>query len=125
LPTRIRSPLQVIAQNDTFFAVYDEFPVSKGHTLIIPKRHVESFFDITREELEDFFNLLKKVKELLDEKFNPDGYNVGVNEGYAAGKTIDHLHVHPIPRYKGDVENPVGGVRNVIPGKGDYRKFLK
>ena len=118
-------PHKIIAQNNTFFAIYDEFPVSDGHVLIIPKRHVESIFDITREELEDLFDLIRKVRELVDRKYSPDGYNIGVNEGYAAGKTIDHLHIHLIPRYIGDVENPVGGVRNVIPGKGDYTRLVK
>lgn len=117
------SPHKIIAQNNTFFAIYDEFPVSRGHALLIPKRHVESFFDITKEELDDLFELIKKVKEIVDKEFNPDGYNIGVNEGRAAGKTIDHLHIHLIPRYEGDVENPVGGVRNVIPGKSDYMKL--
>lgn len=119
------SSRKIIAQNNTFFAIYDEFPVSDGHVLLIPKRHVESFFDITKKELDDLFELIKKVREIVDRKFNPDGYNIGINEGRAAGRTIDHLHIHVIPRYKGDVENPVGGVRNVIPGKGDYLKLAE
>jgi len=121
----INSPHKIIKQNNTFFAIYDEFPVSDGHVLLIPKRHVESFFDITKDEQDDFFELIKNVKEIVDRKFNPDGYNIGINEGRAAGRTIDHLHIHLIPRYKGDVEDPVGGVRNVIPGKGDYLRLAR
>jgi diadenosine tetraphosphate (Ap4A) HIT family hydrolase len=111
-----------ITENETFFAVYDGHPVTKGHCLLIPKEHVESFFDLSEKQVKDFYELVKKMKENIQRKFNPDGFNIGINEGKAAGRTVDHLHIHLIPRYKGDVENPIGGVRNVIPGRGDYTK---
>jgi diadenosine tetraphosphate (Ap4A) HIT family hydrolase len=87
---------------------------------IIPKRHVNSFFELSNEEIIAAYDLLKKAKKLLDKKFSPDAYNIGVNDGKAAGQTIFHLHIHLIPRYFGDVSDPVGGVRNVIPEKGNY-----
>ena len=102
-----------IAENELAFAIYDNFPVNKGHVLIIPKRHFASFFDATQEEIQAFYSLTNKIKELLDEEFKPDGYNIGINIGVVAGQTIFHLHIHIIPRYKGDVENPRGGIRKL------------
>jgi diadenosine tetraphosphate (Ap4A) HIT family hydrolase len=102
-----------IAENELIFAIYDVFPVNEGHALIIPKRHFESFFDATEEEVNAIYRLIHEVKIINDKKYKPDGYNVGVNIGYDAGQTIMHLHVHLIPRYKGDVENPKGGVRKL------------
>ena len=116
---------QRFAENKLFFARFDDFPVSKGHCEIIPKAHIISFFDLTGEQVLSLYELLEKIKEILGEKFNPDGYNVGINEGKAAGRTQDHLHVQIIPRYEGDVENPRGGIRNIIPNKGDYKKEMK
>jgi len=109
-------------ENDLFYARWDNFPVSRGHAEIVPHRHVESFFELTEEECEAMFELLKSMKEVIQVRYRPDGFNIGINEGRAAGRTIDHLHIHLIPRYVGDVENPVGGIRNIIPGKGDYLK---
>jgi diadenosine tetraphosphate (Ap4A) HIT family hydrolase len=109
-------------ETDLFYARWDNFPVSPGHAEIVPKRHIESIFDLNEEEREEMFELLRSMKEVIQIRHRPDGFNVGVNEGRAAGRTIDHLHVHLIPRYVGDVEDPVGGVRNIIPGKGDYLK---
>ena len=100
-----------IAENTYGFAIYDEFPVNKGHALIIPKRHFESYFDATHEEITGLYALMNDVKEIIDDEFSPDGYNVGVNVGEWGGQTIMHLHMHMIPRYKGDVENPRGGIR--------------
>lgn len=111
---------QIFLENDYFCAWWDEHPVTNGHSILISKKHVESFFELNEKELTNMFDLIKKVKQITDEKFHPDGYNIGINEGEAAGRTIHHLHVHIIPRYKDDVKNPRGGVRNVIPGKGDY-----
>lgn len=102
-----------IAENALAFAIYDNFPVNKGHTLIIPKRHFSSFFEATEEEVLAIYNLIHKAKEIIDKKYNPTGYNVGINIGEDAGQTIMHLHLHIIPRYKGDVENPKGGVRKL------------
>lgn len=112
--------LNIIAENNSAFAIYDSYAISKGHSLIIPKRHYPNYFDASVEEQIAMFELVNQVKIILDELFNPDGYNIGVNINEAAGQTISHVHIHLIPRYEGDVENPRGGIRNVIPGKGDY-----
>jgi len=109
-----------VMENELAFAIFDSHPVSRGHTLVIPKRHYQSIFDSTTEELLAIFSLLKGTKEYLDGEYNPDGYNVGVNTGRAAGQSIMHAHVHVIPRYSGDHERPKGGVRGVIKGKQGY-----
>jgi len=107
-----------------FYAKPDSFPVSRGHTLIIPKRHVITFFELDDAERLEFFCILLEVRQRIDRMFGPDGYNIGVNVGSAAGQTIEHVHIHVIPRYTGDVGNPEGGVRAVIPGKGPYRESM-
>jgi len=99
---------------------YDIFPVSKGHTLIVSKRHMANYFDLTKGEVESMQQMLTRVKKILDVKFHPDGYNIGVNVNEAAGQSVLHVHMHLIPRYKGDVENPRDGVRGVIPEKQNY-----
>lgn len=104
---------KVIAENYLALAFYDAYPVNEGHVLIIPKRHVETYFDATWDEKNAISLLLAEVKEKLDERFHPNGYNIGVNVGVAAGQTIFHLHVHLIPRYAGDVLDPRGGVRKI------------
>jgi len=106
-----------ILNNELAYARFDPFPVNPGHVLIIPFRHVADFFEITPEERLAMLMLLDNAKALLDEQFHPDGYNLGVNVGQAAGQTISHVHLHLIPRYRGDVENPRGGVRGVIPSQ--------
>ena len=106
-------PEDIIHENEFAIAIYDKFPVNRGHALIIPKRHEPSFFAITSEERDALFVLLERAKEELDRMHKPDGYNIGINCGEAAGQTIFHLHVHLIPRYGGDVEKPRGGVRNI------------
>ena len=98
----------------------DKYPVTPGHMLIIPVRHEPDFLAIRFEELEAIWTLVVEAKALLDGKFRPDGYNLGVNAGEVAGQTIAHAHLHLIPRYRGDVENPRGGVRGVIPAKQQY-----
>lgn len=100
----------------------DTFPLSPGHMLVIPRRHVASLFDTTNEERLAMLELLDHAKAVLEKKHQPDGYNIGINDGAAAGQSIPHLHVHVIPRYAGDVENPRGGVRWVIPEKAPYWK---
>src|SRR3989344_1266798 len=107
---------KLIVDSDFAVARWDEFPVSKGHALIIPRKHVVSFFDLKNEELLELFSLLYKAKEIIQKEYQPDGFNIGVNDGEAAGRTIHHLHIHLIPRYKGDAEKPRGGIRNIIPG---------
>lgn len=110
----------ILIENNFCYARFDNFPVSLGHIEIVPKKHVISFFDLNNDELNQMYSLLKQVKEIIQEKHNPDGYNIGINEGEEAGRSINHLHIHLIPRYKNDIENPRGGVRNVIPEKGYY-----
>lgn len=95
-------------------------PVSPGHTLVIPRRHVASLSDLTAEEAGAIWSLLAGARSVLDSEFRPDGYNVGVNDGRAAGQTVMHLHVHLIPRYEGDRADPRGGVRWIFPDKADY-----
>jgi len=112
--------IEIISENKLAFASFDIYAVSPGHCLVITKRHIENFFDTTKEEVEALFSLANETKVILDQRFNPGGYNVGINIGDVAGQTIPHVHIHLIPRYKGDVQNPRGGVRNVIPGKGNY-----
>ena len=114
------APGEVVLENNLCYARYDRFPASPGHLLIIPFRHVASFFDATEGEQTALLDLVREAKAFLDEELHPDGYNIGVNVGTAAGQTVMHLHVHVIPRYAGDVEDPRGGVRGAIPGKRVY-----
>jgi diadenosine tetraphosphate (Ap4A) HIT family hydrolase len=109
-----------VLENDLAIAFYDKYPVNKGHLLIIPKRHIEQYFDLTDQERSAIDSLLLEGKRLLDEQYQPDGYNIGINCGEAAGQTIFHVHVHLIPRFRGDMEDPRGGVRGVIPEKRIY-----
>ena len=110
----------ILYENELAFAIYDNYPVTEGHALVIPKRHFASFFAASEEEIIAINQALKSTRELLDKRFRPDGYNLGVNQGEAAGQSVMHLHVHLIPRHFGDVVRPRGGVRSVIPGKQDY-----
>ena len=111
---------RIVEENQLASWIYDGFPVSKGHSLIIPKRHLGSFFDINLEERLAMLELLDKAKAAIDKDLKPDGFNIGINNGPAAGQTVPHLHLHLIPRYAGDVEDARGGVRWVIPDKADY-----
>jgi diadenosine tetraphosphate (Ap4A) HIT family hydrolase len=106
--------------NSLAYARCDAHPVTPGHLLIIPFRHVANYFDTTHEERVALLQLLDEAKALLDESLAPAGYNIGVNVGDVAGQTISHVHMHLIPRYHGDTENPRGGVRGVIPSKQSY-----
>jgi len=109
-----------LLSNRLAYARYDKFPVTRGHFLILPYRHVADFFEVTLEERQAMLSLVDEAKALLDRGFRPDGYNLGVNVGAAAGQTVFHVHLHLIPRYQGDVENPLGGVRGVIPARQHY-----
>ena len=111
---------RIVYQDDTWIAVYDNYPVSEGHVLLIPKRHVETFFNLNMVEFGSLGVTIGIIKMILDKKFHPDGYNIGANCGEVAGQTVMHCHIHIIPRYKGDMENPRGGVRGVIPEKQKY-----
>ena len=117
---RLARRVEIICETATCVAFYDGYPVSPGHALIIPKRHVVSYFDLTNHEREAMNVTLQYVKRKIDERFHPDGYNVGINVGEYAGQSVFHCHMHLIPRYKGDVSNPKGGVRGVIPNKQNY-----
>ena len=111
---------RVVAEDDLVAVIRDAYPVSNGHTLIIPKRHVANGFDLFQMEWSAIREALVRSREELDRLHKPDGYNIGINVGEAAGQTVFHVHVHLIPRYRGDVDLPRGGVRNVIPGAGNY-----
>ena len=117
---KVESEREIIASSLLSVAFYDGFPVSPGHALIIPKRHVSSFFDLSKEERQDLLNLADSVKRILEERYHPDGYNIGINVGEAAGQSIFHVHMHLIPHYQGNVPSPRGGVRGVIPTKQNY-----
>lgn len=117
---RLSRKVEVICETATCVAFYDGYPVSPGHALIVPKRHVASYFDLTNHEREAMNVMLQFVKRVLDRSFHPDGYNIGINVNEAAGQSVFHVHMHLIPRYKGDVAHPKGGVRGVIPQKQSY-----
>ncbi len=114
------SDIELVAESAHAVAFYDRYPVSNGHALVIPRRHETDLFDLDPGERTDAWALLDTARELLLERFNPDGFNIGVNTNEAAGQTINHAHIHLIPRYQGDVEDPRGGIRWVIPEKAPY-----
>jgi diadenosine tetraphosphate (Ap4A) HIT family hydrolase len=111
---------KVIQDNHHALAIYDGFPVCPGHALIILKRHVASFFELTAEEQTAMLFLLTDMQQILQKERNPDGFNIGINDGAAAGQTVMHLHIHLIPRYAGDLSDPRGGVRWIFPDKAKY-----
>ena len=111
---------RIIARNGSGVVIRDGFPVSPGHILIISNRHLGSFFDLTSDERQDLLMLLDAAKAGIEREFKPQGYNIGINDGPAAGQTVPHLHIHLIPRYQGDRPDPRGGVRWIIPEKADY-----
>ena len=111
-------------ENELAYASYDSYPVSEHHCLIIPKRHIKDYFDLTNEELLACNNLIKIVKnEIINKDKTVTGFNLGTNIGKVSGQSIYHCHFHLIPRREGDVENPQGGVRSVIPGKQHYKRI--
>ena len=111
---------EILARNESAIAVFDTYPVSPGHALVLPLRHVATIWDLSSAENDDCFRLVRAVQPILAARFSPDGFNVGANCGEAAGQSVWHAHIHVIPRYKGDTPNPRGGVRHVIPLKGNY-----
>ena len=114
---------EVQAENDYAYVINDEFPITEMHALIIPKRHVKTYFELNTDELGACHDLLNSMRSgILDEDSSVEGFNIGMNNGTVAGQTVDHCHIHLIPRREGDVINATGGVRNLIPGMGDYLK---
>jgi diadenosine tetraphosphate (Ap4A) HIT family hydrolase len=111
---------RITLENDCAVAIPDAFPVAEGHMLVVPKRHVASLFDLPDEEQAALWRLVAQVRGKLATELRPDGFNVGVNDGPAAGQTVPHAHVHIIPRWAGDVPDPRGGVRWVVPAKAQY-----
>lgn len=113
---------QIVCSNDHALAFYDGFPVTPGHTLVVPRRHFRSFFEATEAERAALFDLVAQMRDLLLAQRAPDGFNIGINDGACAGQTVMHLHIHLIPRYAGDTEDPRGGVRWIMPVKAPYWK---
>jgi len=111
---------EILAQNAHALAFFDSYPVSRGHALVVPRRHAVTLFELSDEEYAACFGLVLPLKDLLLARYAPDGFNVGANCGEAAGQSVWHAHIHVIPRYRGDVPNPRGGVRGVIPHKAGY-----
>ena len=111
---------RILLLADEALVIRDAFPVSPGHTLVVPRRHIGSFFELTDAERACMVELLARAKAELDLSFQPDGFNIGINDGTAAGQTVPHLHLHLIPRYRGDAPDPRGGVRWVLPAKAKY-----
>jgi diadenosine tetraphosphate (Ap4A) HIT family hydrolase len=111
---------RIIYKNESFFIIEDAFPVSPGHLLIISNIVRENFFELSTREKNELTSTIDIAKELIEKRFKPDGYNIGMNCGESAGQTVLHFHCHLIPRYKGDMESPKGGIRHCIIGKGYY-----
>ena len=110
----------VLFEDDLCFVINDNYPVTQGHCLIIPKKHSSNYFECSKDEVDSLNSLIIKTKDYLDKNYQPSGYNVGFNCGESGGQTIFHTHIHVIPRYDGDMKNPRGGVRGVIPNKQSY-----
>lgn len=110
----------ILYSDDYWYAIYDKYPVSNGHVLIISKNHKKDYFDLDIMESITLNGFIHIIKEIIDKKFHPNGYNIGCNCGKCAGQTINHFHLHLIPRYDNDVNDPTGGVRGVIPNKQKY-----
>ena len=119
-PFLTADPTRIFLKTDLILGLWDAFPVSPGHALLVPRRVVATWFDASPEEQQALTEAITTTKEIIEKSHAPDGYNIGINAGAAAGQTVFHLHVHVIPRYRGDVEDPRGGVRHVIPSKANY-----
>jgi diadenosine tetraphosphate (Ap4A) HIT family hydrolase len=111
----------LIVDADTTVALLDKHSVSPGHCLILPRRHVDSVWELSREDVLALYEVMAETRHIVRSRFEPDGYNIGVNAGKAAGQTIDHLHVHLIPRYLGDNVDPRGGIRWILPKRAMHR----
>jgi len=113
-------PARILLEVDAAIALRDAFPVSDGHSLVVPRRHVASLFDLPVEEQAAIWRLVAEVRQRLQAEFRPAAFNIGVNDGRAAGQTVMHAHIHIIPRYPGDRDDPRGGIRWVLPAKARY-----
>jgi ATP adenylyltransferase len=112
---------RILLGNELAFAIYDKYPVTPLHALVIPKRHIDDYFGLSRPEINACNSLLAQLRETIQHKDNSVlGFNIGVNNGEAAGQTVFHSHIHLIPRREGDVDDPRGGIRNIFPDKGNY-----
>ena len=114
------APPSVWLESSSALALWDGFPISEGHTLVVPRRHASSLFDLPFSELSSVWRFVARVRDDLISRFRVDAFNIGVNDGSAAGQTVMHAHIHVVPRREGDVPDPRGGVRWVIPGKAGY-----
>ena len=114
---------KIVDQNTHTLTIRDTLPVSPGHTLILPMRHIASIFEATKDEVAALWDALQSARTQLLKEFSPDGFNIGINDGLAAGQTILHLHIHLILRYKGDMPDPRGGIRWIFPDKAVYWKY--
>lgn len=114
------SPKRIVTEGVAAMALWDSYPLNPGHVLIVPRRHVSSWFEATAVEREEILRLADVARRIVIERHSPDGFNLGINDGAAAGQTVPHLHLHLIPRYRGDVPDPRGGVRWIIPERAQY-----
>jgi len=119
-PFCVPEPSRLLVSEGLVLALRDGYPVSRGHSLIVPRRHVASFGEVSLDEQSAMLAMLQRVRAMLDAELRPDGYNIGINDGAAAGQTVMHVHMHVIPRYRGDRPDPRGGIRWIIPEKADY-----
>ena len=108
------TPRDVVLENDLAYARYDSNSLSRGHVIVVPKRHVADFFEMDGAEQAAVLQLLNRIRQFIQKEYSPDGYNVGANIGRAAGQSRMHVHLHLIPRYSGDVPDPSGGIRRVL-----------
>ncbi len=115
----------IVVENPIGIAFPDAFPLAEGHTLVIPRQHVSSVFDLSEADQTQLWQLVAQTRVKLSEQLNPAGFNIGINDGKAAGQTVPHAHIHIIPRYHGDVADPRGGVRWIIPEKAEYWEDTK
>lgn len=111
---------RILLETETTLAFFDAYPVTEGHTLVIPKRHMASIFELYPKELTMLWAQVATIRRLLVEKYNPDAFNIGVNDGFAAGQTVPHAHIHVVPRRNGDTTDPRGGIRWIMPDKAKY-----
>lgn len=113
-------PARVWMEGDIGIVLWDAFPVSKGHSLVVPEQHVASLYELSSQDQASVWKLVGEARQRLQGEYHPEGFNIGLNDGRAAGQTIMHAHIHIIPRYAGDREDPRGGVRWIIPEKARY-----